>query len=688
MAAPRDPYRYFRGEARELLEGLERGVTALEQDKEDSACLPTLLRYAHTLKGAARVVRLPALSQLAHRLEEVLAPCRENAVRPSGPQQAELREAIAAIAACLADLDRPAPPPPPPGDASPPAPAAAPALLDTVRLQAVEVDLALSSVAGTSAELNALRTELRALDQVGQQARLVRSLAMRGRSAETAARLPAEAGDLAVRLESAHRRFTDRVDRVARDLQRLHEDTSRLRLIPTEALWTFLEQVARDAAHTLGKRMRLETTSRAPRLDTPVFAGLQEALLHLVRNAVAHGLETETERRSAGKSPEGVVRLRIEPGRNRLRIECEDDGCGIDTEAVRRAAVAKGWRTGESSGVPMTMEEAIQLLLRGGVTTASTVNVMSGRGVGLEAARAAVARLGGEFTLRSTPGGGTTATIDVPVTFSALEVLAVTAGGADWLLPLGSVRRVLRTTAAEIRGDDRGERLCVDGRLLPYAALGRLVRPGVTPGRAQQGRPTIAVIVHAQNGLAAIGVDRLSGTTEAILRPLPALAVAAAFVAGASLEAGGKPRLAIDVEELVAAVAAAGAKPPEAVVAHAPILVVDDSLTTRMLEQSILESAGYTVEVAASGEEALERLRVRRYALLLVDVEMPGMDGFALIEQLRRDPEWRTLPAILVTSREAPEDRRRGLAAGAQDYVVKGEFDQGRLLRRIGELLA
>jgi two-component system chemotaxis sensor kinase CheA len=118
-----------------------------------------------------------------------------------------------------------------------------------------------------------------------------------------------------------------------------------------------------------------------------------------------------------------------------------------------------------------------------------------------------------------------------------------------------------------------------------------------------------------------------------------------------------------------------------------PLLVVDDSLTTRMLEQSILESAGYTVDLAVSGEDALRRLRERRYGLLLVDVEMPGMDGFTLIERLRGNPSWRDIPAILVTSREARQDRQRGLAVGAQDYVIKGEFDQRRLLRRIGELL-
>jgi two-component system chemotaxis sensor kinase CheA len=196
-----------------------------------------------------------------------------------------------------------------------------------------------------------------------------------------------------------------------------------------------------------------------------------------------------------------------------------------------------------------------------------------------------------------------------------------------------------------------------------------------------------AVLVRGRSGPVAFTVDRILGTGQVTMRPLPELAPAAAVVAGAALDAVGDPLLVLDPDPLVAAARRVATLSADPAAPLRPVLVVDDSLTTRMLEQSILESAGYTVEVASSGEEALAKARITAYALLLVDVEMPGMDGFTLIERLRADPALGHLPAILVTSRGGAEDRQRGVAVGAQGYIVKGEFDQGVLLDRIRELV-
>jgi two-component system chemotaxis sensor kinase CheA len=277
-------------------------------------------------------------------------------------------------------------------------------------------------------------------------------------------------------------------------------------------------------------------------------------------------------------------------------------------------------------------------------------------------------------------------TLELPVTLSTLEVLAAESGGQQVVLPLESVVRVVRTEASAVRAAAQGEELHLDREVLPYAGLHRFL-PAVAEKPAARRRYVTAIVIQGENGPAALGVDRLLGVTEAIVRPLPALADAAAHVTGVSPQASGPPRLILDAPALARGIDQAGAEFTESSATRAPILVTDDSLTTRMLEQSILESAGYTVDTAESGEEALKKLREKRYALMLVDVEMPGMDGFAVIEHLRRDPLLRTLPAILVTSRESREDRQRGVAVGANDYVVKGDFDQRRLLQRIRELL-
>jgi two-component system, chemotaxis family, sensor kinase CheA len=682
--AAKDPYRYFRVEARELLEGLRAGMAGLDTSTYDAERIAALLRLAHTLKGAARVVRLAEVSDRTHRLEDILAPCRDHAAPPTREQIGELNQLLDSIAAGLDAIDR-APSP----AQSPAASAPTPALLDTVRLQVAEVDAVLAGVTGTAAELAALRMDFRGFNQPTQQARLLHALAARAQigevAPETIARLQVDAGDLAAGLDGVRQRVASRAERLSRDLQRLHDDTSRLRMIPTQALWTFLEQAVRDAAQSQGKRVRLETAGHIPRLDTPVFAGLQEALLHLVRNSVTHGIEPENVRHAAGKSAEGLILMRIEHRIGRLRVVCEDDGRGIDVEAVARAAGARG-RIGTGAGESLTMEAAISLLLRGGVTTSPSATELSGRGVGLDAVRAVVARLGGEVLLTSTAGRGTVASIDLPVTLSAIEALTVESGGAQVLLPLECVERVVRTEISAIHRSAEREALHFDGEVVPYADLDRLLPSSVKHVRPHRGRITV-VIFRGGTGSAAIGVDRSLGVTEAVVRPLPVLAEAAAYVAGASPGASGVPRLVLDARALAVAIGNADAMAPAPAAKRLPLLVVDDSLTTRMLEQSILESAGYTVDLAVSGEDALRRLRERRYGLLLVDVEMPGMDGFTLIERLRGNPSWRDIPAILVTSREARQDRQRGLAVGAQDYVIKGEFDQRRLLRRIGELL-
>jgi two-component system chemotaxis sensor kinase CheA len=691
VMSPRDPYKYFRVEARELLEGLQRGVAALASADHAADLVPSLLRLAHTLKGASRVVKLPDVSDLAHRLEDILAPYRDSAASPAPAQLAELHRLLTAIAAGLSGIDQPPAAPATTPAATTSVPVAAPALLDSVRLQVAEVDAVLASVTGTAAELAALRTDFRGFEHTTQQARLLQAQAARSRANatghETAPRLQMDAADLATNLEAVRQRVASRVDRLNRGLQRLHEDTGRLRLIPTEALLTFLERTVRDAAQALGKRVQLHVDNRTPRLDTPVFAGLQEALLHIVRNAIAHGIETPAARQAAGKPSEGCVRVRITRGIGRLHVACEDDGRGIDIDAVRRAATAKGWLDADQAATPMDMAAAIGLLLRGGVTTTRTATEMSGRGVGLDAVRTAITRLGGELTIDSTPGRGTVVALEVPVVLSAIEALAVESGGAQFLVPLEAVQRVVRTEASVIHCTAQREELHLDGRVFPYASLHRLIPSPVDYTYPRRRHVTVALI-QGESGVAAIGVDRLLGVIEAVVRQLPVLADASPYVAGASLGANGAPRLVLDADALTVAIGAAHAENATPAASHPSILIVDDSLTTRMLEQSILESAGYQVDVAVSGEDALRRLEEHHYDLLLVDVEMPGMDGFALIEHLRRNPAWRETPAILVTSRESREDRLRGLAIGAQDYVIKGEFDQRRLLRRIGELLA
>jgi two-component system chemotaxis sensor kinase CheA len=268
-----------------------------------------------------------------------------------------------------------------------------------------------------------------------------------------------------------------------------------------------------------------------------------------------------------------------------------------------------------------------------------------------------------------------------------MDALVIEAECADGIavttsIPIDSVRSTLRVAASEISSASQGHTIVHDRQAIPFVPLAAALDGA--PWSPQ--RSWTAVVVAGSKGLAAIGVDRMLGASRIVARPLPQHMSASAIMAGASLDAEGNPQLVLDPEGLIVAAERGSAPDRNQKAADRPILVIDDSLTTRMLEQSILESAGYDVDVALSAEEALEILRRKRYALMLVDVEMPGMDGFTFIERIRGDALFHDIPAILVTSRVSPEDLQRGRDVGANGHIAKSEFDQAELLVMIEQL--
>ena len=330
------------------------------------------------------------------------------------------------------------------------------------------------------------------------------------------------------------------------------------------------------------------------------------------------------------------------------------------------------------------MAAAVQLLFEGGFSTAPAVSEVMGRGVGLDVVRATVTRLKGDVDLRSEPGRGTTVEIAVPVSLESVDVLAVAADEWAGLVPFDAVHRTVRVKEADLVHSATGTTLYFGGEAVPFRTLAEVVG-GARP-IAGAGAWT-AIVFRARGGVVAVGVDRLDGVRTVVVRPLPALCGSVPLVGGTALDPAGDPQLVLDPAALAAAVrTGAGRATAPAPLRPLPVLVVDDSLTTRMLEQSILETAGYEVDLASSGEEGLEKARRNRYAAFVVDVEMPGMTGFELLEQFRADPELRGTPAILVTSRVSPDDRRRGELVGARAHIAKGDFDGGHLLRTIRQL--
>lgn len=682
----RDPYKYFRLEARELLAQFSGVLLDLEKNGNTADQVRRLLRFAHTLKGAARVVKLTDIADRVHAVEDVLSSFRDaqhDVPRDLIDVMLKCVDEITALLPDAAAAEQPAAVVPTPSPS--PAPASD-AHFRTVRVDVAEMDALRDGIVEAHTVLNGMRSAPQAIDRAQHLATLLLAQFTHGgaRGPKTMAteRAQSLAEDLRKFLGGIKTSLDLSIDQMNRELAQLRESAEQLRLVSAGTLFPSVERLVRDLAREMGKQVHFETSGGNIHLDGYVLGAIQGALVQLLRNAVAHGIETDDERRRSGKPPAGRIQLAVSRRDNQVIFRCEDDGRGVDLDAVRRAAEQRGLLR-DGTG-PHGAEDVIRVLLKGGISTAESVTQASGRGVGLDVVRESIDRLGGTVTVRTVARKGTSFELAVPLSITSLDGLMVEAGGETVTIPMEAVATTLRIKAGDLSWTAHGASTSFEGKAIPFVSLSRALFGTRTPPRAAWS----SVILAEGERRAAVGVDRLSGTARVVMRPLGSAAPVGRIVAGATLDTEGNPQLVLNPEALVASAHQGLGEETETAPARKPILIVDDSLTTRMLEQSILESAGYEVELATSGEEGMEAARRKSYALMLVDVEMPGMDGFTFVERTRADPMLHNVPVILVTSRNSPEDLQRGKEVRADGYVVKGEFDQTRLLAMIKPLVA
>ncbi len=684
-----DPLKYFRVEAREIVEQLQAALLELERGEAQIAVVARLLRLAHTLKGAARVVKQAGIATASHGLEDVLVPLRDRSepvARPVIEQLLAISDEIARRVAELATAPASAEPQKSPYNAAD----ARPAAEEPMRVTAASlehVESLMDGVAELGFQLASVREAMPVLadcrslaEQLAERLDPRRSLGWTVHSAVSAQAL---AGELEARLEQLERETSNHVERAARELGQVRDRVDQLRLVAVSSIFSVLERATRDAAVSLGKQAQFEGSGGEIRLDADVMTAVQRALVQAVRNAVAHGIETQEERRARGKPAHGRVKLAVQRRGKQIYFVCEDDGRGVSLPDVRREAERLGRLPPTPQGP--SAPQLLSLLMRGGISTSSAVSEVSGRGVGLDLIREALASVGGSVALRTTAGAGTSVELIVPASLAALDALLVEAGGEVSAIPLRAVVQAVRLTAAEMNRTAEATSIVFEGQVVRFFPLAWLLRAAGQDPRERSAWTVI--VVQGEHGLLALGVDRLLGAASVVARALPQSVDVDSTVAGVTLDSDGNPRLLLDPDGLLAAAAQTPLRAAHAVARKRSVLVIDDSLTTRMLEQSILESAGYAVGLATSAEQGLEMALAGGYDLFLVDVEMPGMDGFTFVQRVRADPRLSATPAVLVTSRASPEDLTRGRAVGASGHIAKGEFDQVDFLDRIGRLM-
>jgi two-component system chemotaxis sensor kinase CheA len=447
-------------------------------------------------------------------------------------------------------------------------------------------------------------------------------------------------------------------------------------MMPASTVFDVLPLIARDLAHSQGKQVVFESGGGEALVDRRVLEAIKDPLIHMVRNAVDHGIEPAHEREAAGKPPQGRISASLRPlERGRLELTVSDDGRGIDPERVQAAAKRARLAAPESD------EEALALLFRSGLSTSFVITDVSGHGLGLAIVKEQVERLGGSVELESRPRAGTTIRLIIPSTIATFRGLLVRAGGQRFLLALDTVERVIAAAPVSVGGRELIEH---EGELLPCGALGDVL--GLPSEQVSERRA--CAIVTAAGERAGLLVDEVLGDREVLVKDFEPPLLRIRNVAAAGLLGGGELVLVLRTPDLIAGVgerraAAESAEPP----AEPPqVLVVDDAVTTRAMERGLLELAGYQVKVAVDGLDAWTALKSDRFDLVVSDVDMPRMNGFELTRRIRADEGLQDLPVVLVSALEAREDKERGIEVGANAYVVKSSFEQSNLLEIIDRL--
>ena len=479
----------------------------------------------------------------------------------------------------------------------------------------------------------------------------------------------------------------------ARLTRALSEDLLRARMVPFDALSERLYRVVRQAAKETSVQVRLNVEGSSIELDRSVLDRMAGAFEHLLRNAVVHGIESPDARRAQDKDPIGTIDVTLAQQGNEVRIQIRDDGHGLDLQRIESRGREKGLIAPDARP---TDAELANLIFTPGFTTTDEVTELAGRGVGMDAVRTDITALGGRIETASAPGRGTAFTLLLPLTTAVTRVVQLRCGALTVAMPASLVEVVRRVSNPEIEQAYLSG-VYRDGQQdVPFFWLGALLQSS-THG-VLSGKTTSIVLVRSAEQRVALHVDQVVGNQEVVVKNLGPQLARLPGLAGMSLLATGE---VVPIYNPVALAAVYGQRSTtETGVPQAPkiveaveeakaplILVVDDSLTVRRVTQRLLTREGFRVTVAKDGLDALEQLEVERPAVMLTDIEMPRMDGFDLLRNVRHDPRWQGLPVIMITSRIAQKHRDLALQLGADHYLGK-PYDEEQLIALIQENVA
>ncbi|HDS1580757.1 TPA: Hpt domain-containing protein [Stenotrophomonas maltophilia] len=494
----------------------------------------------------------------------------------------------------------------------------------------------------------------------------------------------ADLGGLQGVLDDLSRQYDSLLQQQSRVSSELQDGLMRARMVPFDGLVPRLRRVVRQSGIDTGKQVHLTLEGTHGELDRNVLDRMVAPLEHMLRNSVAHGLEAPEQRRAAGKPEEGEIAIRLHREGSEIVLEVADDGAGLDREAIRRRAIDRGLLAADAQPGEQELDN---LIFASGFTTADQVSQLAGRGVGMDVVRNEVRQLGGSVDIQSVRGQGVRFTLRLPQTLAVTQAVFVQIGETTFAVPVASVSGIGRLSRERFEAADSSYRY--SGEDYPLYDLGSLV--GQAPARADGQAQVPLLLVRAGDLRAAVAIDQVLGNREIVVKPVGLQIASVPGIYGATITGDGRVVVILDVAPLVRRFLA---NPTLPVLANAPrqerqvplVMVVDDSLTMRKVTGRILERHNFEVSVARDGVEALERLEERVPDLMLLDIEMPRMDGYELATAMRADPRYKDVPIVMITSRSGDKHRQRAFEIGVQRYLGK-PYQELDLMRNVYDLL-
>jgi chemotaxis protein histidine kinase CheA/ActR/RegA family two-component response regulator len=739
MAISKEKFlRAFLDELRENLLSAENQVILLKNDPGNVDALSELLRMLHTIKGSTRMLQFKEMESLVHGAETVCKGVRDGrysidariarffflvadrlrsaADSVEGGGEGSIADLELLLEACerlganeafdlsLVSMDSssaPEPAPPDPSGEARASPSAAPEAQSKSREGAIEpeprsaqLEASIRVDSGTiDRSINLVNTltirQLRMRSTSGILESLEKRLTLAYRSSGDLKSLRKELAQVTRSVRGYRSQIAEQVFEIEQGTQELRDSVMGMRMLPLSTILERFPRMVEETASSLGKEVGISIGGDSVRVDRTVLAKLSDPLIHLVRNAIDHGIEGAEDRARVGKPARGTVRIECRTEGSRISVTVSDDGSGLDYSAIRAKAL-RVWPEDSQAIEHMGNEDLVRLLFRPGFTTKSTATALSGRGVGLDIVKTNIESARGQVLLESIPGSGCVFTLLVPVSASTMDGMFVLCSGRKYFVPASSIARTMLADTEDLFLVREKEMLTVDSANITVTDLS----VGIQTERVERrSRKLPLLLVRGPAETVGIVVDRILGYDSLVYQGLPTglrgnrMLLGLVFDDSFNIVPILNMGAVLDALRSVRSMDTHRRFSTSNLQRKASILVADDSTSTREILVSMLELEGYDVTGAVDGVDALKRLQGGKFNLIVSDLNMPRMDGLKLLENVRADPEHHELPVIIVTTVDEPETRKRAKALGASRYILKSSFAQDDLIAAVKELV-